>query len=248
MPAVTKISWNQTCDGLWKARLGMVDGEGYVYRPLRPGKAFAFELVQERSCTGYAAKPGDRRPCPDAQQISSGSQCAACRGRDYYSDYVSGQKGLDTTEDFSVYLAQCGTAVKVGVTKSARLEQRWVEQGADYATELYGGLNSDQALKIEERLSEEGLPQRIRKEEKAVSGPCILEEVRDEHGFSSVIMDVQEKTVYPQFACRDVTRIGRFVGPVQSVKGQLVSNGRIGMILSSGRILQTPQQKGLEDF
>lgn len=248
MQAVVKVSWEQRHDGQWLARLRLVDDHGFVKQSLRPGKSLEFELGTDRLCTGYTPSPGERLPCPDGASLATGSQCETCRAKDYYSDYVAGQGGLETDEDFSVYLAQCGEEVKVGVTKSARLEKRWVEQGADYATELYGALNADQALNIEDRLTDDGIPQRIRKESKACTPERILDDVMGDHGFTSDIVDVQEKTAYPAFTCQNVTRTGRFAGDVHTVKGQIVSNGRVGLILSSGKVLQTPLQKGLEEF
>lgn len=246
--AIVKVSWEQNADGDWQAQLRVVDDHGFARRSLRPGKPLAFEVGDDRMCTGHATGPGAYRPCPDTQHIASGAQCETCRAKDYYSDYVAGNTGLETDEDFSVYLAQCGEQVKVGVTKTARLEKRWVEQGADYATELYGALNADQALKIEDRISQDGIPERIRKEAKACVPGRVIDDVMEEHGFASEVVDVQEKTVYPQFSCQHVTRTGRFAGDVQTVKGQIVSNGRIALILSSGKTLRSPLQKGIDEF
>lgn len=248
MQGVVNVQWEQTEDG-WTAALRLVDRNGFYTLDLQSGTALTFEIGSKRLCTGYTKSPGDRKTCPFNRVIDTGSQCTPCRSNDYYADYVSGQGGLDTADDFSVYLVQAGDAVKVGVTQSSRLDRRWVEQGADYAVELYGGLNSEQALKMEDKISaEDGLRQRLRKEEKAANASCRLESVMDEHGYGGDIVDVQEKTVYPELDPSIVTRSGRFAGEVSAVKGQIVSDGRLGMILSSGRVLQTPVQKGLDEF
>lgn len=248
MQGVVNVQWTRSVEG-WTAALRLVDRNGFYTLDLQPGTELMFEVGEARICTGYTDQPGNRETCPFDRVIDTGSQCTPCRNNDYYTDYVTGQDGLDTTDDFSVYLAQAGDAVKLGVTRSRRLEQRWVEQGADYAVELYGGLNSAQALQIEDNLSEEdGIRQRLRKEEKAVHVPCRLESVMDEHGYGGDIVDVQDLTVYPALDHTTITRDGRFAGDITAVKGQIISNGQLGMILSSGRVLQTPVQKGLDEF
>ncbi len=248
MQGIVNVQWKQSEDG-WTAALRLVDRNGFYTIDLESGTPLAFEIGENRICTGYADRPGNRETCPFNSVIDSGSQCTPCRSNDYYADYVTGQDGLDTADDFSVYLAQAGDAVKIGVTKSKRLEQRWVEQGADYAVELYGALNSSQALQLEDNLSEEdGIRQRIRKEEKAVHAPCRLESVMDEHGYDGGIVDVQDLTAYPALDHTVTTRTGRFAGEITAVKGQIISDGRLGLILSSGRVLQQPVQKGLDDF
>lgn len=248
MQGVVNVRWDRSDDG-WTAALRLVDRNGFYTIDLEPGTPLAFEIGQDRICTGYTDQPGNRKTCPFNSVIDAGSQCTPCRSNDYYADYVTGQDGLDTADDFSVYLAQAGDAVKIGVTRSQRLEQRWVEQGADYAVELYGALNSSQALQLEDNLSEEdGIRQRIRKEEKAVQNSCRLESVMETHGYDGDIVDVQDLTVYPALDYTMITRSGRFSGEISAVKGQIISDGRLGMILSAGRVLQTPVQKGLDEF
>lgn len=247
MQTIVKVTWTETDDG-WCAQLRFINADGFRTIPLDPGTELAVEITDNRRCTGYTKAPGDRRLCPFERTISSGSQCQQCRNNDYYAGYVSGQSGLNTNDDFSVYLVQAGEAVKVGVTKSRRLEQRWVEQGADYAVELYGALSSRQALRLEDKISEEGINQRIRKEAKTAPATCRLDEIMDRHGFAGEITAVQDLTVYPPLSDPSLTRTGRFAGTIRSVKGQIVANDRIGLIMSSGRVMDRPSQKGLTEF
>jgi hypothetical protein len=54
-------------------------------------------------------------------------------------------------------------------------------------------------------------------------------------------------TVYPEIE-GDFTRKGLLEGEIQSVKGQIVSNGRVAMAMTSGKTLKQPDQKGLDSF
>ncbi|PSH01476.1 MAG: hypothetical protein BRC27_02085, partial [Nanohaloarchaea archaeon SW_10_44_10] len=61
------------------------------------------------------------------------------------------------------------------------------------------------------------------------------------------IVDVQDLTVYPEPE-GDFRRKGLFEGELKSVKGQIISNGRICMAMSSGKTLKNPEQQGLNRF
>jgi len=244
-----KISWKKKSKG-WTAELLLAEPSGFETLKLSPGRSFSFELVNERRCTGYAPAPGERAPCPEFREISSGSQCSECRGKDIYSDYVRGDEQADLEGDFSVYLAQISEKVKVGVTRSEKIPERWIEQGADYGVEVLQGLDSRVALENESQISSKGLTERIRKSSKipAATKPSNLEHKMTEHDFEGNIVDVQELTVYDKLDNNGFERSGLFEGELKSVKGQIISNGRMSLAMTSGKVLKNPVQKGLGSF
>lgn len=248
MNSIVKVSWSRGSDG-WKAELKLAGPNGFESWNLTPGRSFSFEVTDERRCTGYAPAQGERAECPEFREIKSGSQCPECRGKDIYSGYVRGDSQTDLEGEFSVYLAQISDSVKVGVTRTGNLRRRWVEQGADYGVEILHGLDAKVALENESDISSKGITERIRKEKKlpAAKESDLLREKMEEHGFEGDIVAVQKLTVYPEVS-GSFRRKGLFEGELQSVKGQIVSNGRISLAMGSGKVLKKPEQKGLGEF
>lgn len=247
MKSVVKVQWSRSSQG-WKANLFLATENGFEKRGLEPGRGLTYEVVNERRCTGYAPEPDERAPCPEFRRIEKGSQCPECRGKDIYSGYVRGeQNNLDG--EFSVYMAQIGQEVKVGVTRREKIPKRWIEQGADFGVEIFSGLDSNEALEREDELTNGEVTQRIRKENKTEppENPGELRKVLEEHGYDAEITDVQSLTVYPDIRGR-FARKGLLEGEVQSVKGQIVSNGRVAMAMTSGKVMKQPDQKGLNSF
>lgn len=248
MESIVKVSWKNSPEG-WKARLMVATGNGFEKWNLTPGRSFSFEVSNERRCTGYAPSQGERAKCPEFRKIDSGSQCGECRGKDIYSDYVRGDSQTDLDGEFSVYLAQISDKVKVGVTRTGNVRRRWVEQGADYGVEIHHGMDARVALDTESEFSSNGVTERIRKESKipAAESSSKLEKVMEKHNLEGEIVDVQDLTVYPEPE-GDFRRKGLFEGELRSVKGQIISNGRICMAMSSGKTLKSPEQQGLNQF
>ncbi|MDY7080864.1 MAG: DUF2797 domain-containing protein, partial [Halobacteria archaeon] len=173
MESAVKVVWHagehengNDDDALWSAQLLTVNDDGFDTLDLSPGTHMNFELTDERRCVGHFSGVSEREPCPTYRRIDTGSQCAECRRKDVYAGYVEGREGAKVDADFSVYLAQCGTEIKVGVTRTEKVERRWVEQGADYAAEIARGLTSEEALRMEDAVSQRGIKQRVRKEAK----------------------------------------------------------------------------------
>jgi hypothetical protein len=248
MDSIVKVSWKNSPEG-WKARLMVATENGFEKWNLAVGRSFSFELSDERRCTGYAPEKGERAKCPEFREIDSGSKCGECRGKDIYSDYVRGDNQTDLDGEFSVYLAQISDNVKVGVTRTGNVRRRWVEQGADYGVEIHHGMDARVALDTESEISSNGVTERIRKESKlpAAEKPSALEKVMKRQELEGEIIDVQDLTVYPEPE-GDFRRKGLFEGELQSVKGQIISNGRICMAMSSGKTLKNPEQQGLNRF
>jgi len=248
MESIVKVSWKNSSNG-WKAKLMVATQDGFEKWNLTPERSFSFELSDERRCTGYAPSQGERAKCPEFRRIDSGSQCGECRGKDIYSDYVRGDNQTDIEGEFSVYLAQISDKVKVGVTRTGNVRKRWVEQGADYGVEIHHGMDARVALDTESEISSNGIKERIRKDSKLPSAdkPSALEKVMNKHNLEGDIVDVQNLTVYPE-PKGDFRRKGLFEGELKSVKGQIISNGRICMAMSSGKTLKNPEQQGLDRF
>ena len=249
MRSIVKVSWKKTDEG-WKADLLLAEPGGFERMSLSPGRSFSFEIGNERRCTGYAPEPGERVACPEFREISSGSQCSECRGKDIYSGYVRGDQQTDLDGDFSVYMAQISDSVKVGVTRSEKIPKRWIEQGADFGAEILSALSSKVALENESRISSEGVSERVRKESKipASHEPGKLEKVMKKHDYEAKIVDVQDLTVYPELESSKLERKGLFEGDLHTVKGQVISNGRMALALTSGKVLKKPEQRGLGNF
>lgn len=246
--SIVKVKWSKSSEG-WKALLFLATREGFEKMQLTPGRKMSLEITGERRCTGYAPSPGERAKCPEFRKIDSGSQCPECRGKDIYSDYVRGDTQNNLEGDFSVYLAQISDEVKVGVTRSENIPKRWIEQGADYGVEILEGLSSKVALENEQEISSNGITERIRKEKKVsqAMSPEKLKQVMEEKGFEGDITDVNAQTIYGDLK-GDFTRKGLFEGELTAVKGQIISNGRVALGLTSGKVIERPKQKGLKNF
>lgn len=242
MKSVVKVEWSQETPFL-----KLATENGFEKIELKKGRKFSYELTNKRCCTGFHSDKGVMEPCPEFRSIKSGDQCRECRKKDIYTGWRTGNQapeGDDAGTAYSVYLAQCGRKTKVGVTKSSRLKTRWLEQGADYAVELSNSLTAEEALSWEKNLSNKGLKERIRKESKLGNADRkILERRMKELDLEGEIQKIGER-----LKCSKLFRKGVFPSPVREFKGQIVSNGRAGLILTSGKVLIKSRQKGLKDF
>lgn len=248
MKSIVKVQWRQNSEGEWKSNLFLATPEGFEKRGLESGRGISYELTNERRCTGYAPAKGERAPCPEFRKIEKGSQCPECRGKDIYSGYVRGEKN-DLDGKFSVYMAQIGEYIKVGVTRKEKIPRRWIEQGADYGAEIISGVSSNEALEKEDELTNGKITQRIRKEYKTSTpeNPSELKKILEKKNFDTEIVEVSSLTVYPEIE-GGFKRKGLLEGKIQSVKGQIISNGRVAMAMTSGKTVKQPDQKGLDSF
>ncbi|WP_161490765.1 DUF2797 domain-containing protein [Methanonatronarchaeum thermophilum] len=245
---IVKVVWRDK-NGCWTPILKLTREGGYREVELVVGDLVEFEVVDSRVCTGYYSDIGRLVPCPETRDIVSGSQCFSCRERDVYSDYVIGRSAARVDADFSVYLVQAGSQVKVGVTRSDKLVRRWLEQGGDYGVEVRDGLSSMEALDLEKKISREhGVSQTIRKEEKLIKKPCKLDSFMGPIGVEGRVLDLQEIYNYPDKLGRKLVRKGRFAGEIYGVKGQLISNGDLCIALTSGKKIIEPSQTALDSF
>ncbi len=240
MKAIVKTIWKPGK----KPILKLATENGYNTIKLEEGLKLDLEITDKRKCTGFYKDEGKMKPCPEYRDIDSGSQCQKCRKKDIYTSWRTGKGTPGLDKKYSVYLVQSGNQVKVGVTKTGRLKNRWLEQGADYAAEIHKDLTAKQALKKEKQLSQQGLKEQIRKENKIKNtDKKLLKQKMDEHNLEGEI-----KTFNNNLNCKKLVRKGRFPKPVEKVKGKIVSNGKIGMVMTPGKKLQKPRQKGLTEF
>mgnify|MGYP006281514763 CR=1 FL=1 len=238
MRSIVKISWAGSTP-----ELKLADSGGYETITLSEGRELNLEVIDERRCVGYHASKGNMAPCPEFRKISSGDQCAECRGKDIYTDFRRGNSGEGLEDDYSVYMVQIGEKLKVGVTRSERLENRWLEQGAVLAAVIEDGLSAGEALDMEQKISGKGVSERIRKEDKNGFNEELLQEKLEELGIKSEI-----RTISEPLKCTKIVRKGRIPSPIEQVNGQIISNGKIGLAMTSGRCLTRARQKGLQDF
>lgn len=111
-----------------------------------------FELhLGARGCAGRFER-GEYVPCtssraPYCERCRPFDPCAVCRG-------VCQKAEMDCTTPHSIYLALFSPdLLKVGVSRSERLETRLMEQGADIGVEIARCENGQIARAIEHRLS-----------------------------------------------------------------------------------------------
>lgn len=102
----------------------------------------------ERFCIGYHTKDEYHSyiPCPQSKKLEKGFQCEWCKNRDLLIPCMlcKGDEciNIDSVKEMcdktptSVYLVSFGDEIKVGVSKKNRLMKRWIEQGAELATEI----------------------------------------------------------------------------------------------------------------
>lgn len=249
MKSVVKIKWKKPeKKERWKACLKLAGPKGHDKINLDPGKRINFEITEDRICTGYHPEPGKMELCPDFSKIGKGSKCKSCRRKDIYSEYVKGNRN-SLQGKFSVYMAQLGEKIKVGVTRSDNIPKRWIEQGADYAAELITDLDSNEALEKEKKLDVEGVTQRVMKERKVncIKNEEKLKEQIEKTDYNAKIKNINKKTAYGHLKGQS-KRKGLISGEIQSVKGQIISNGRIAMIITSGRALKEADQQKISRF
>jgi hypothetical protein len=142
------------------------------------------------------------------------------------------------------------------VTRSEKVERRWVEQGADRAVELRRGITSEEALELEDEVSNRfDVSQAVNKSQKIDAGS--REEFEDAVGRVCAGMSMRkpdtlevctEVGICQDFSCKGMKRSGLLPSPIEAVKGQVVSGGGLCVALGSGRVLKQPEQQSLAGF
>lgn len=113
----------------------------------------SLELSFNRYCIGYTRIDKDY-PCPD-EAMSDSAQCGHCRKLELSCASCKGDEcrlGLGKEcmlGEHYVYLASFGEFVKAGVTKKERINERLIEQGADFGVVVAKAKDGFAARKLE---------------------------------------------------------------------------------------------------
>ncbi|MEM3851901.1 MAG: DUF2797 domain-containing protein [Methanomassiliicoccales archaeon] len=122
----------------------------------------AFHVTSMVQCVG-SFRDGAYRPCPFSKVLEYGEQCEFCSRslipiRRCLFDPICDGHICDwhlCKRPHAVYIAFYGTKIKVGMTSTARLEERLIEQGADAYFQVTTAPNRMEARSIERRISAE---------------------------------------------------------------------------------------------
>ncbi|SEL70705.1 DUF2797 domain-containing protein [Pseudomonas agarici] len=116
--------------------------------------------MSARFCSGwYDLSSFTPHPCPTSSQLTAnGNSCEACVKKTGYSPFfynvpaaqISQQQRNYNASPHSVYLASFGPdLIKVGISNSGRLNDRWLDQGAIYAREIFNCADAASARELE---------------------------------------------------------------------------------------------------
>ncbi len=173
---------------------------------LAPGETIDLPLSPDTFCLGFG-RDGARHPC--TKKATGRKQCSSCAKEDDFLvclrcdgatclQFTPALKDACFGGDYSVYLAAFGENVKAGISRTARLEKRWVEQGADYAAHVFSGVNGQTARQIESALFRAGYLPRVRLDEKmamAPPQPGTLEDEFDQSHFQKIAEQYSQNAV-----------------------------------------------------
>lgn len=133
---------------------------------LRYGDQISWKILQKKYCIGYHSRDEYHHyePCPKANEIEIGTQCGRCKSNDVLFPCMicdgskchaeQRMKDICDVTPTSIYVTIFDTYLKVGVSKKERLTKRWIEQGADLASEIAVVPNGMLAREIESRISQ----------------------------------------------------------------------------------------------
>jgi hypothetical protein len=213
---------------------------------LTVGQRIDWKISEDKVCTG-SFPAGDYRPCPRSLPVSSFDQCRQCSSswigvqECVFEPQCEGERcdSAICRKEHTIYMAFFGTKAKIGMTTSARLQERGTEQGADAIGRLATTCNRKQGRALENAISKLlKLPQIMRVDEavKAMtrrSDPAALDRLYEERAdVLHSTLGLQPEPVmsldrYPlrgdlgHLSRRHVT--GRHVGEIVGVKGKLLA-------------------------
>lgn len=131
------------------------------YLRLHVGQRIRIEFYGEKRCIGYFTGE-EWVPCPYNE--TKVSQCSNCRKRDvkvvFFEPTMAEEEYHKTLLDrlrkkkYTVYLAQVGDRVKVGMTPSSRFYERMIEQGARYFAKVMEVEGVEEARAFEKYIAE----------------------------------------------------------------------------------------------
>ncbi|MBS7412463.1 DUF2797 domain-containing protein [Pseudomonas syringae] len=120
--------------------------------------------MSARFCSGwYDLSSFTQHPCPTSTKLTANrNACEACEKKTGYSPFfynvsaaqISQQQRHYNASPHSVYLASFGPdLIKVGISNSGRLTDRWLDQGAIYAREIFNCADAYSARELEAHVS-----------------------------------------------------------------------------------------------
>jgi len=133
----------------------------------------ALIFSDQQICIGYKDEKEQYHRCPYGQVGIN--QCSFCKKRDVLNVYTDGDftfypelKEILSKETYVLYLAQFGESItKVGISRKSRYTERWIEQGADFATIVAEFQGPDEIYKAEKYISNNyNIKDRVRADQK----------------------------------------------------------------------------------
>jgi hypothetical protein len=140
---------------------------------LEVGQRIDWRLSEEKVCTGHFEN-GTYIPCSRSLPVSSFDQCRGCSAswigvqECVFEPQCDGERceSAICRKEHTIYMAFFGTKSKIGMTTSARLQERGTEQGADAIGRLAVAPNRRKGREMENAISKLlALPQVIRVDE-----------------------------------------------------------------------------------
>ena len=128
--------------------------------------------MSARRCIGwYDLSTFMPHSCPTSSKVKNGTSCYACTNKTNYNPFfynipitqISSQQRKYNASPHSVYIASFGpNLMKVGISNSARLKERWLDQGAIYAREICKCADAASAREMEYFVSKKfSIPEQI---------------------------------------------------------------------------------------
>ncbi len=201
--------------------------------PLAKGTEVNLPLSSEVHCLGYT-REGKEYTCPKA--ATGKKQCNNCAKEDDFLaclrcdgavclQFTGAIKEGCTGGDYSVYLASFGEHVKAGISRTDRLQRRWVEQGADYAAKVFGNLNGRDARVVESTLFRAGfLPRHTTAEKLALPLP-------DKSAFEDELESAHFRKIAEQFrknaAPAEIADLQPFYPAITEAKPSGILQGKV---------------------
>jgi len=225
---VVAFRWRGFTPELWE----MMNDSGEL-RPLSLEPLDLF-VSEARLCTGER----DGAPCLETLTPGLG-RCRACDSFPVqecrFQPRCRGTlcEGTVCGEEHTVYLALFGPRAKVGMTRSSRLRERGIEQGADLIVELERQRSRYEAREAEQRISRErGLPQATSLQslaESAVDG-SLEEAVRIWEGMSPSFPAAGRPQVLDGYPLRGLATAPRVMPTAGKHRGELLgAKGRLAV-------------------
>jgi hypothetical protein len=213
---------------------------------LEVGESIDWKLSEEKVCTGRFEN-GVYIPCSRSLPVSSFDQCRSCSTswigvqECVFEPQCDGERceSAICRKEHTIYMAFFGTKAKIGMTTSARLQERGTEQGADAIGRLAVAPNRRKGRAMENAISKLlALPQIIRVDEAVrtmtrrpdADAIAQLYEDRAKRIRAALAVEPEPVAMLDQYPLKDglghLSRkhvAGRHIGEVIGIKGKLLA-------------------------